>query len=177
MASTLNVNFTGRAASVIVREELERAKQIISAHIIANGQNASGRTIKSLHVEVSQDEGTLFGRSPFGTLETGRRAGKVPYGFRRIIMQWMQDKGIHGTPIAYKTNRPHKYTPQERGDMSMAGAIAHTIATKGSALHRKGGRSNVYSNVIPDTMERVKSRIGALVMATFDSIRLNNTSI
>lgn len=167
-----------RAASIIIREEAERAKQLIIQHIIANGQNASGRTVKSLEVEQpSEEEVILWGHKPFGVLETGRKSGKIPYSFRDIILQWMQDKGVHGQPLPYKTNRPHKYTPEQRGDMSMAGAIAMSIATKGSKLHRDGGRADVYSNVIPDTMERIRSRLTSLIQTSFSNIKLNNETI
>ena len=169
------IEFDAKAASVIMREEAERARQLIIAHIRANGQNASGKTIASLNVQQpSEEETVLFGHRPFGVLETGRRAGKIPYGFRGIIRQWMKDKGLHGTPIPYTTQRPHKYTPQERGDMSMAGAIAHTIATKGSRLHRTGGRADVYSNVVPDTMKRLGQRLIFLIHQSVGSIKLNN---
>lgn len=167
-----------RAASIIIREEAERAKQLIIHHIIANGQNASGRTVKSLEVEQpSEEEVILWGHKPFGVMETGRKSGKIPYGFRGIILQWMQDKGVHGQPLPYKTNRPHKYTPEQRGDMSMAGAITRSIATKGSKLHRDGGRADVYSNVIPDTMERIRIRLTSLIQTSFSNIKLNNETI
>lgn len=170
------IQFDPRQASIIMREEAERAKQIIINHIRINGESASGRTIASLHVDQpSEEETILWGRSPFGTLETGRKSGKIPYHFHDIVRKWMQDKGLHGQPIPYKTDRPHKYTPHERGDMSMAGAIAHTIATKGSKLHRTGGRADVYSNVIPGTIERLQQRIIFLVHQSVDSIKLNNT--
>ncbi len=172
------IAFDPKAASTIMKEEVERAKQLIINHIRINGENASGRTIASMRVEQpSEDETILWGRSPFGTLETGRKAGKIPYGFRGIIRQWMRDKGLHGTPIPYKTDRPHKYTPQERGDMSMAGAIAHAIAAKGSKLHRTGGRADVYSNVVPDTMKRLQQRLIFLIQRSMDSIKLNNETV
>lgn len=171
------LQFDPKAASVILREEMERAKEIIIQHIWANGQNASGRTVKSLRVEANEDCAALFGHRPFGILETGRRAGKVPYGFAGIIRQWMKDKGLHGTPIPYVTNKPHKYTPQERGDMSMAGAIAHTIASRGSKLHRDGGRADVYSNVLGDTMDRISNRLSSLIIKSMESIKLNNETI
>lgn len=172
------IQFDPKAASLIMREEVERARQLIINHIRINGQNASGRTIASLKVEQpSEDETILWGHKPFGVLETGRRAGKIPYGFRSIIRQWMKDKGLHGRPIPYKTDRTHKYTPQERGDMSMAGAIAHTIATKGSKLHRTGGRADVYSNVVPDTMKRLGQRLIFLIHQSVGSIKLNNETV
>ena len=157
------IQFDHQAARLIVTEELERARQLIINHIRINGQNASGRTIKSLHVEATEDEGVLYGHKPFGILETGRKAGKIPYSFRSIIYQWMQDKGVHGTPIPYKREGDHKWTPQERGDLSMAGAIAYTIAKRGSRLHRMGGRADVYSNVVPETLERVRQRLISLI--------------
>lgn len=92
-------------------------------------------------------------------------------------MQWMKDKGIHGTPIAYKTNRAHKYTPEQRGDMSMASAIAHMIATKGTKLHRAGGRADVYSHVIPETMKRLSDRLISLIHLSVGSIKINNETI
>lgn len=172
------LSFDPRVASEIIRDELERAKQLIINHIRINGENASGRTIASLHVEMqNEDEGVLYGRSPFGTLETGRKAGKIPYSFRSIILQWMTDKGLHGTSIPYKTNRPHKYTPQERGDLSMAGAIAYTIAKKGSKLYRTGGRADVYSDVVPDTIKRLGDRLMFLVSQSVEHIKLNNETI
>ena len=164
------IQFDHKAARLIVTEELERARQLIINHIRANGQNASGRTIKSLHVEATEEEGTLWGHKPFGVLETGRKAGKIPYSFRSIIYQWMQDKGVHGTPIPYKGDGDHKWTPQERGDLKMAGSIAWTIKTKGSHLHRKGGRDDVYSNVVPQTLERVRTRLISLINTQYEHI-------
>lgn len=172
------IQFDPKAASQIMREEVERARQLIINHIRINGQNASGRTIASLKVEQpSEEETILWGHKPFGVLETGRRAGKIPYGFAGIIRQWMKDKGLHGRPIPYKTDRAHKYTPQERGDMSMAGAIAHTIANKGSKLYRTGGRADVYSNVVPDTMKRLGQRLISLIHLSVGSIKLNNETV
>lgn len=164
------IQFDHKAARMIVTEELERARQMIINHIRANGQNASGRTIKSLHVEATEEEGTLWGHKPFGVLETGRKAGKIPYSFRSIIWQWMKDKGLHGTPIPYKGQGDHRWTPQERGDIKMAGAIAWTIKTKGSHLHRKGGRDDVYSNVVPQTLERVRARLISLINTQYEHI-------
>ena len=165
------------AVDNVLKEELEQARQLIISHIRANGQNASGRTIASLHVEVNGDEGTLFGRNYFGVLETGRKAGRIPYKFSSIIRQWMQDKGIHGEPIPYKTDRPHKYTPQERGDRSLASAIAHTIKTKGTKLYRQGGRADVYSNVIPEVIQRVRRRIIGSIQIEVSNIKLNNEEV
>ena len=61
------IQFDPKAASLIMREEVERARQLIINHIRINGQNASGRTIASLKVEQpSEDETILWGHKPFG---------------------------------------------------------------------------------------------------------------
>ena len=165
------------AASVILTEELEALKKKIIAQHFGAGQKASGRTAASLRVEVTEEEGTLYGRSPFGTLETGRKPGKVPQGFQAIIRKWMADKGINAEPIPYKTDRPHKYTPQERGNLSLSYLIARKIRREGTSLFRKGGRADIYSNVIPAATERIKGRIVELLRMEVENIKLNNIEI
>ena len=60
------IQFDPKAASLIMREEVERARQLIINHIRINGQNASGRTIASLKVEQpSEEETILWGHKPF----------------------------------------------------------------------------------------------------------------
>lgn len=165
------------AASVVLSEELEELKKKIIEHHLGAGQKASGRTAASLRVEVTGNEGALYGRSPFGTLETGRKPGKTPHGFQAIIRKWMADKGIEAAPIPYKTDRPHKYTPQERGNLSLAFLIARKIKREGTSLFRKGGRADIYSNVIPQATERIKSRVVKLLKLDVENIKLNNVEV
>ena len=108
MAGTLRIDQD--AARVIVQEELEQLQQRIAANMVKANEVASGRTLKSMHVETDVQKGTLFGRAFFGVLETGRRAGRVPRGFDQIIFQWMQDKNVHASPLPYKCKGPHKYS-------------------------------------------------------------------
>jgi hypothetical protein len=76
--------------------------------------------------------------------------------------------------MPYKTSRPHKYTEQERGDRTMAYFIAKTIRRDGTRLYREGGRDDVYSRVIPTTIERINSRLsGIYVAAVAQQIKLN----
>mgnify|MGYP000852836775 FL=1 len=165
------------AVSLVLTEELEALKAKIIAQHIGTGQKASGRTAASLRIEVTEEEGTLYGRSPFGTLETGRKPGKVPQGFQSIIREWMADKGISAAPIPYKTDRPHKYTPQERGNLSLSFLIARKIRREGTRLFRKGGRDDIYSNIIPAAIERIQSRIVELLKLEVESIKLNNVDV
>ena len=165
---------TGTQVSQILNEELGTLKATIINNIRTTGQWASGKTAASMAVMVSGSIGELVGRRAFGTLETGRRGGRVPRNFHNIIYDWMQAKGVHADPIPYKTSRPHKYTEQERGDRTMAYFIAKTIRTIGTRLYRDGGRDDVYSRAIPVTIERINSRLSGIYVASVtQQIKLN----
>lgn len=140
----------------LVSSELEALKQRIIENHRSAGQVASGRTIDSLKVEITEDGGVLWGRSAFGTLETGRKGGKVPAGFWKIIRQWMDDKGIQ----------------VEKPD-SFAYLVARKIAKEGTQLFRNGGRSDIYSPEVKDTVERVSDGIGILFGSEVEHINLN----
>jgi len=161
----------------IIINEFESLKQRIATNIVSTGQNASGRTIQSLEVTETENGAQLWGRFPFGTLETGRRPGRVPEGFVGIILQWMIDKPVKASPIPYvrkPSNKWHpKYTPQERGNMSLAGAIAYKIKTEGTALFKKGGRNDVYSNEIPKTINAISEKLIGLYTSEIEKIPLN----
>lgn len=170
------VGVKGQVTSILT-EELEDLKEQILSHHKDAGQVASGRTGDSMHVDVSENEGTLFGRVAFGTLETGRAAGAVPNNFQAIIRQWMSDKGIKANPIPYKTNRRHKYTEQERGDMALSYLIARKIRNEGTKLFRQGGRADIYSNVVPSVRERILQRLVGIMKVEVDSIKINKVEI
>lgn len=162
---------------IILQEELEALRlNIISNHTRA-GQKASGRTAASLHVEVSEDGGVLYGRKPFGTLETGRKAGRVPQNFQQIIIKWMADKGIKPAPIPYLTNRPHKYTPEQRGVLKMSYFVAKKIRETGTKLFRDGGRADIYSPEIEKTVRAIESRMLSLIKTKIEHIRINKVEL
>ncbi|MEJ8747612.1 MULTISPECIES: hypothetical protein [Phocaeicola] len=140
----------------LVSSELEALKQKVIENQKNSGQVASGRTIASMKVEVTEDGGVLWGRSPFGTLETGRKPGKVPAGFWRIIRQWMDDKGI-----------------QAQKPDSFAYLVARKIANEGTQLFRNGGRDDIYSPEVKDMVERVSQGIGILFGSEVEHINLN----
>ena len=165
---------TGAQVSQILTEELGTLRATIINNIRSTGQWASGKTAASMAVMVSGSIGELVGRKAFGTLETGRRGGSVPRDFHTIIYDWMQAKGVHAQPMPYKTNRPHKYSEQERGDRTMAYFISRTIRREGTRLYRDGGRDDVYSRAIPITIDRINSRLSGIYAATIaQQIKLN----
>ena len=140
----------------LVSSELEALKQKVIENQKNSCQVASGRTIASMKVQVTEDGGVLWGRSPFGTLETGRKPGKVPAGFWKIIRQWMDDKGI-------QVQKPD----------SFAYLVARKIANEGTQLFRNGGRDDIYSPEVKDTVERVSQGIGILFGSEVEHINLN----
>lgn len=165
---------TENSVREILSEELKSLRQRIIANHEEAEQVASGKTRKSLRVEVGDNYGILFGRYPFGTLETGRKPGKVPKNFADIIRQWIIDKGITVSPIPYVRKKSEKwepkYTPQERGVMNFAGAIAHRIAKDGTKLHRDGGRKDIYTPEIEKTVKAITERIGLSMSMEIESI-------
>ena len=103
----------------------------------AQGRTASGRTANSLEAEADDNTGILYGSVSVNALETGRKSGRVPAGFKDVIKQWMSDKGIFQAESDSKKN-------------SIAYLIARKIAREGTALYRSGGNSGVLSTVLTD---------------------------
>lgn len=146
----------------ILTSALEEAKVKIQQNLASTGTNASGRTSRSLTVEVDGNTVMLNCRQAFGTVETGRKPGRVPYNFRDIIYQWMQDKGVHAKVEGRRS--------QESADRSMAYIIARKIANEGSKLYREGGRDDIYSNVLPLTIERVRNEVTNVYIINIQNI-------
>lgn len=141
----------------IVRSELDALKlRIIERHINA-GQKASGRTISSLHVEMLQSGGTLWGRQAFEVLESGRKGGKVPKGFYQIIQQWVKDKGI-------QVDKPKTFSY----------FVARKIAREGTQLYRNGGRGDIYSKEIEYTTKVIMEQIFGIFEKDVEHINLNS---
>lgn len=143
----------------IVFEELEDLRKRIISNIESSGRRASGRTSESMRTDVSENRGVLFGRMAFGTLETGRKPGKVPAGFYQIIKQWVIDKGI-------------SFDSQSERN-SFAYLVSRKIAREGTQLYRRGADTDVYTAEVPETISRIKDRVGFLMRMEFESIKLN----
>lgn len=152
--------------NTILADELEQLRQRIVANMERVGAVASGRTRDSMHVEVVADtQGILYGGlpdgAPFGTLETGSAPHgharysypkqPLPRSFAAIIYDWMVAKGITAQPTGSQT--------QEQANRSLSYAIAITIARSGTKLFRNGGRTDIYSNEIPQTIANVNARV------------------
>lgn len=174
--------FNRQDIAKVLTEELSRLAERIKENHRRAGQVASGRTLRSITYEVTEDRGTLFGRFPFGTLEMGRgptrKRGNPPIRLDDIIYQWAIDKGIHVPPMPYKRKPSERWQPkynsaEERALRSFSSAVAHKIHKEGTRLFREQGRNDIYSNEIPDAIKRIEERIAKVFSLTIDSIHIN----
>ena len=130
----------------ILLEELTALRKRIIENMGKAEQIVTGKTRDSLVVETGEQAtgayGVLTGRQAFATLETGSRPwsrppAKVPKYFADLIGEWIEAKGL---------------------DLNKW-AVAHTIIHKGSKLYRTGGRADIYTPEIAQTMENLGNRI------------------
>jgi len=126
--------------------------------------NTTGKTADSIDYEDTTNRFVLFSNrtgAPIATLQTGREGGAVPKGFNGIIKQWILDKGISVKQIPYKRevsdNWQPKYTVEERSLNMAAGAMAHTIAKKGTERYREP-RADIYTPVTDFAIKEFKKR-------------------
>lgn len=130
-----------------IGEILVVAMMDIRNNIESKGINASGRTSASLKVE-SYDNGIRLVSSgeniaPFGTIEVGRKGGKVPKGFAQILYQWSIDKAIS--------------FDKDRERRTFAYLLARKIAREGTDRHRNP-RADIYSEVIKKVVQDVENK-------------------
>lgn len=117
---------------------LEKAREDIVAQMRKNGQYVTGKTasgIKCYGVQTATHINAYM-EAPISllTLETGRRAGKIPYGFQSILFKWSIDKHMQ-----FKTVTARK---------SFAWYTARKIASEGSWIYRQGFRVDVYTSIL-----------------------------
>lgn len=158
----------------MLQRHLENVKARVAQAMADNSRNASGRSVASLQVVVSENVGTLYGSKSFLVMERGKKPGKVPFGFRDIIKQWIVDKGISVTPIPSK-RRVTKYTPYERGLNSLAGAIAYKIMKEGTKLHRDNSFNDIYTTAVQEELAALSEE---MMLFAADSIaEINNNAL
>ena len=109
--------------SAVVEARLNRLIDEIRGNLERTDQVVTGATSDSLElVKVSDARWQVKGIFPFPRVETGRKGGKVPAGFRWIIRQWAIDKGLF-----------------DEGDKNLdrfAFFVSRKIASVGTWLHR-----------------------------------------
>lgn len=130
----------------------ENVIQRIQANLESTGTNASGRTSDSLEYELTDTGLMIVGRPYFQGVEQGRPGGKVPYRFQDIIRKWMAEKGIE-----------NQFGEKEWQKRNAAYMIANFIAENGTKLYREGGRTDIYSDVIDEELEKLGEQISIKV--------------
>lgn len=130
----------------IVRDLLEKTMKNIKTGIEQNmrrkRRNASGRSVGSLRYTIDGDlHAQLEGSKSFIWMERGRKKGKIPTGFWRIILQWIEDKGISTTDDEHDA----------------AYMIAQHIKTNGTGLN--GGFDDIYTSVCEDNVRELYRKL------------------
>lgn len=130
----------------IIQEELTRLRQDIIARSEAAGQRASGRTYAQIEVQdVTDQGGKLVGPGYVGVLATGRRSGKIPYDFIRIIKEWATYKGI-------------TFADEKEFDR-WANAVAWKIRREGTQLWRHVGKGGGYEDIFNTPIDECIGRL------------------
>lgn len=156
----------------LLQKHLDNVKSKIAKAMAEQNRNASGRSVGSLSVQVNGNVGALYGSKSFLVMERGKKPGKIPFGFVGIIKQWIVDKGIAFAPIPSKTNKA-KYSPEERGLNSLAGAIAYTIMRKGTRLFRDNGYNDIFTTAVKEELEALSNEVIILQSETIAEINKN----
>lgn len=114
---------------------MEQLKLDVIQRMKDNGQYVTGKTAKALEVggQETPNGVQLWLRGPITvhTLETGRKPGKVPAQFSKIIYQWSINKKMRFDSV--KERKRFAYF------------TARKIAREGSWIHRQGFRVDVFS--------------------------------
>ena len=139
-----------------IEKYLSDMKKNIRQNLTVKGVNASKRTYDSVSYAGEYDVGFLWAIRNLYNTETGtaskKRGGIVSFAG---IFRWIYEKGI--APA------------DEKAAKSMAWAITVSIQQKGTITHRKGGRSDIFTDVLNNTK---KSSIFANEMAETTQVGL-----
>lgn len=140
----------------ILESHLENVRRGIAENMRANGRNASGRSVASLAVVIeSSYRGFLEGDAQWDTMQRGRGAGKVPYGFRDIIKRWIVSKGIAVHPKGKQS--------QASALNTMAYLISRSIMQKGTKLHQSRQYNDIYDSLIAKEVQLMDGEIYNMV--------------
>jgi len=126
----------------IIDSFIRDAKDDLIQGQITKGIKASGKSAKLLTTRVESQEGIFTrgmlvdGSGYFPYQEFGRGPGKVPYGFSKIIYDWLQYQkyGLH-----YNSDAQRWF---------IAYRISQKIARQGTLTYRTNRRTNLISDVL-----------------------------
>jgi hypothetical protein len=121
----------------ILNEGLTKLKDDIIARHKEAGQFVTGASAAAFEVRITgADSGELLGPIYAGVFERGRKPGKVPYDFKKVIMDWASAKGL---------------TFQDRKQFERwASAVAWKIRREGTSMYRSGKSIDIFETPIHD---------------------------
>lgn len=120
----------------ILQEGLERFVSEVIQRSRNAGQEASGKTYRSISVKVDGSHGEVWAPNYLYTLADGRGPGKVPYNFGDILIEWAKYKGISFlSPVAARR---------------WANAVAWKIRRQGSMLFRQRKHIDLFDTSLSD---------------------------
>ena len=134
--------------------------------------NASGETSESLEYTMEGDRLQILGAPYFAErTEVGRTPTKNPqsFDFTSIIAKWIEDKGL----------KNEFGIDDDRDLRKVAGAIAHTISTRGSQKYREPDKqTDVYSSVLVEEIENLcglfMTKSVEIIMGALDNLQRKN---
>lgn len=139
----------------------------IRKNLASTNSNATGKTSQSIQYAVTES-GTkttllVYGRPFVWGVETGRgpRKSSSNQNMMQNIREWMDVRNI-GTDLS------------EARRESLARYITYKINKEGSQLYKSGGRKDIISNVIDDSLI---GQISKLVMDQFSKAYMDNVKI
>ena len=134
----------------------------IAQRMASSGRSASGNSVASLDVEVSDGEGVLSGGKQWETMQRGRGPGKVPSNFREVIKNWVMAKGISIQPKGKQT--------QEQAIESFSFLVTRNIMQKGTKLYRDKGYNDIYDTLLREEIEKLSDGISSVFELEVNSI-------
>lgn len=126
----------------------------ITANMLRNGQNVTGKTLKSIEDTHTKTGFTILANKYIMSLDTGRGPSKGPAGqptLKEAILAWIYAKGIK--PMGNKDGTVKDY--HYRG---LAYIIAQRIHIEGNWIYRNSKPTGIITKVL--TEPRIEAFIG-----------------
>lgn len=124
-----------------INKVLQNTKEKILKNLSDKGKVVSGKTASLFEVK----DNALLGPVYYESLENGRKGGKIPYGFKDILLRWAASKGLSFESDA-AANRWAYLTSKK-------------IREEGTEQYRQGIHLDIYTSPIEDAVEELNREL------------------
>lgn len=139
----------------ILQQGLDRFVSEVIQRSRNAGQEASGKTYRSISVKVDGSHGEVWAPNYLYTLADGRGPGKVPYNFGDILLDWAKYKGISfPSPVAARR---------------WANAVAWKIRRQGSMLFRQRKHLDLFDTPLAELDDWIGKQVFSLYEAEIEA--------